>query len=857
MLHVFLPPEPAAAAAVPTESRNVDEVFALRQAYWRNGYRPVPVYTRQKRPRGDNWRADALRDPPLWATRWPEDVALGTGLVTGELIGADVDILIQSIADRVVFDIEQTAGPTPLVRIGRAPKVLLCYRADRAFPKLNTGTFTMPDGTEAHVEILAEGQQFVADGIHPDTGQAYLWPNRSPEYVPLAELPVLTLEQGKGIIDRARQLIIANGGVEKKPPSRQRKSDGGAQATGTDTFFAKVNEAALRNLAAWVKALFPKAVYQPGTGAWRVASKDRGRPDLQEDISLHPDGIQDFGLEQGLTPIDVVIEHGSAGDAVAAAHWLCERLGIDPTALGWHQRANAPDAGASVEQRTEATPSPAAAQQSLVSGADLPDDTTIDVLVEIEALGHVIAMQDLVEIFNRKYAVAQEGGRALVIWAVHDPLLKRDRHERASFGDFVRFYQNHTLSVRVGKKTVARSYGACWLDHPQRRQYLGGVVFDPAGRSPATTLNLWRGWTVTPTPGDWSLMQNHIKTVICGGRNDIYDYLIRWLAHMVQKPHLPAETAVVLRGLKGTGKGILGKWLLRLCGQHGLHVVNATHLTGRFTGHLRDAIFIFADEAFFAGDKQHESVLKGIITEGEILIEAKYRTPVMAPNMLHLLMASNATWVIPASHDERRYLMLDVAPDKKGDLNYFRELDQQMDQGGLAAMLHDLLRMDLGDFHPRAVPATTELTEQKLHSLDTLQRWWLTVLDRGFVWRSRYGHKDFLRWDEFVSTELLNNSYRQWCSDNRVNYPEHREALGSFMEKFYPHRRPRGAHAIYEAESVDREHPEPVVKQDRPYGFLVGDAPTARRAFADKLNLPHEALPWEPDDGDDDAASGP
>jgi hypothetical protein len=147
-----------------------------------------------------------------------------------------------------------------------------------------------------------------------------------------------------------------------------------------------------------VTALFPKAVYQPGTGAWRVASKDRGRPDLQEDISLHPDGIQDFGLEQGLTPIDVVIEHGGAGDAVAAAHWLCERLGIDPSALGWHQRANAPDAGASMEQRTEATPSPAAAQQLLVSGADLPDDTTIDVLAEIEALGHVIAMQDLVEI---------------------------------------------------------------------------------------------------------------------------------------------------------------------------------------------------------------------------------------------------------------------------------------------------------------------------------------------------------------------------------------------------------------------------------------------------------------------------
>ena len=62
----------------------------------------------------------------------------------------------------------------------------------------------------------------------------------------------------------------------------------------------------------------------------------------------------------------------------------------------------------------------------------------------------------------------------------------------------------------------------------------------------------------------------------------------------------------------------------------------------------------------------------------------------------------------------------------------------------------------------------------------------MSVLNRGFVWRSRYGHKDFLAWDEFVSIELLNQSYRQWCGDNRVFYPEHREALGTFMNKSYP-----------------------------------------------------------------------
>jgi hypothetical protein len=68
-----------------------------------------------------------------------------------------------------------------------------------------------------------------------------------------------------------------------------------------------------------------------------------------------------------------------------------------------------------------------------------------------------------------------------------------------------------------------------------------------------------------------------------------------------------------LRGKKGAGKGTLGNWMVRLLGQHGVHVSQGTHLTGKFNAHLRDAIFVFADEAFFAGDKANEGALTRII----------------------------------------------------------------------------------------------------------------------------------------------------------------------------------------------------------------------------------------------------
>jgi len=93
-----------------------------------------------------------------------------------------------------------------------------------------------------------------------------------------------------------------------------------------------LNTAALANMAAWVPEIFPDA--QPtAAGGYRVSSASLGR-DLEEDLSLHPEGIKDFGIaDQGdphegrRTPIDIVIEYGKK-DHGEAVTWLRERLGL-------------------------------------------------------------------------------------------------------------------------------------------------------------------------------------------------------------------------------------------------------------------------------------------------------------------------------------------------------------------------------------------------------------------------------------------------------------------------------------------------------------------------------------------------
>jgi len=209
---------------------------------------------------------------------------------------------------------------------------------------------------------------------------------------------------------------------------------------------------------------------------------------------------------------------------------------------------------------------------------------------------------------NKRYFVVNEAGSVGVMELVDDPALKRKVLVRFSFGDFQKLYFNRFHTENFGDKPVRKTIANWWLMDANRRQYLNGVTFDPTDKAPEGFLNLWAGFPVKPTEGNWSLMRNHILRVICNRNEALFEYLMNWLARTFQQPNVPGEVAVVLKGKKGTGKGIFGRWIVRAWGQHGIQISSGNHLVGRFNSHLRDCVVVFADEAFFAGDRQHEGV---------------------------------------------------------------------------------------------------------------------------------------------------------------------------------------------------------------------------------------------------------
>jgi hypothetical protein len=123
--------------------------------------------------------------------------------------------------------------------------------------------------------------------------------------------------------------------------------------------------------------------------------------------------------------------------------------------------------------------------------------------------------------------------------------------------------------------------------------------------------------------------------------------------------------------------------------------------------------------------------LKRLVTEPDLFIEAKGRDGVSVTNMLHIVMASNEDWIVPAGEDERRYAVFGVSDAHIQDEAWFKPIYAEMEAGGEAAMLYDLLRLDLGDWHPRRIPKTLGLLEQQSQSLRPEDSWWVELLQSG------------------------------------------------------------------------------------------------------------------------------
>ncbi|MBM3951786.1 MAG: hypothetical protein FJ311_10060 [Rhodospirillales bacterium] len=385
---------------------------------------------------------------------------------------------------------------------------------------------------------------------------------------------------------------------------------------------------------------------------------------------------------------------------------------------------------------------------------------------------------------NETCAAINDEGRFFVA------IQKNEEIVLASQQDAARFFATHRHFID-GEPV---KHFSLWMVSPHRKEY-DGIVFEPGkDRVVKNKLNIWKGWPVQPIKGDIDPWLDHVENVVANGDKKIADSFHDFCAHLVQKPNEKPTFAVVLLGGKGAGKSLVGQVLGRIVGKdHYLSISQSARLIGKFDAQLGNALLIQAEEAFWAGDKAGEGVLKDLITAPSRNIEAKFRQPRQSPSYSRLFITSNESWVVPASIGERRFLVCRVSDERVGDSAYFRKLADWMNsEGGLSALMHWLLNRDISKFNPFEAPViTSDLIEQIIASFSPIQRFFFEVLKEG---RNTYEIREsFLgtslstivldfRNGLTVSCQEIFSAYRHWERANSKSHPKSQHEFGRFVK---------------------------------------------------------------------------
>jgi hypothetical protein len=318
---------------------------------------------------------------------------------------------------------------------------------------------------------------------------------------------------------------------------------------------------------------------------------------------------------------------------------------------------------------------------------------------------------------NKLYSQVKIGGKVR-IWDGEDFLTQPD---------FVALEAGHGEMIGPEGKEKFIPDSAVWLNSQDRNLYKR-TTFYP-GLVPDDTFNLWAGWGINAQKGDYSLFAQHLSKNICDGREDYTDWLWQWLAQLVQQPELKMGSAIALRGLKGTGKSAFADIVGRLCGQNYISISHGEQVLGRFNGAYERALLVCFEEAFWAGDKKGEGILKHLITCTKLRIERKGLESYSVPNFTRIIMVTNSDWIVPATWDERRFFVLDVKDHWRNNKDQFGAMFLQMNGGGYPALMYDLIHTQIDPgIDLRNPPMTDALRDQVRLSEPThiqfFREWW-------------------------------------------------------------------------------------------------------------------------------------
>ena len=218
-----------------------------------------------------------------------------------------------------------------------------------------------------------------------------------------------------------------------------------------------------------------------------------------------------------------------------------------------------------------------------------------------------------------------------------------------------------------------------------------------------------------------------VWTDICNESAHIYEYLIRWVAYIVQNPGKITETAIVLKGDQGVGKNRFTDTICQMLVCYSApNVVDIKEITGKNNQIIEGKMLIVLNEMRNYGESKvaNFDTLKSRITDKTVRITQTGCPAHDIENSANYIFVSNHPHPIHIEAGDRRYVVIDCSSRHKGDFAFWEDLVHSIEQPGFYDnLLTFFLHADINGFNPREFPHTEARRSIISLGFDTVQEW--------------------------------------------------------------------------------------------------------------------------------------
>lgn len=231
------------------------------------------------------------------------------------------------------------------------------------------------------------------------------------------------------------------------------------------------------------------------------------------------------------------------------------------------------------------------------------------------------------------------------------------------------------------------------------------------------------------------LFMQLLKFIFSTATEDNLNWFLHWMAEGLRNPNIKMRTAVIIwSNMEGNGKSTIGNLLAKLYGRYASNITSAI-LKSQYNSFIRNKLFIMSDE--LTGEevdnvkdtKRYMDQLKNLITQDEVVINAKYISEYTVKDYAKYFFTSNNVNMISINNFSRRFFIIH-APEKKMPQSFYTDFyNTVFSDEGLREIMTFLLNYEVDKVVAlnSDAPVTEAKQEIVVNSRTFKQQWFIDL----------------------------------------------------------------------------------------------------------------------------------